>query len=75
VGKCANFMNQEAIDEALREANRQLGDEQYTPGSNCCVQCDYGLGRETSPMMAHLKQVAGHPIKRVCYKEKGKASV
>lgn len=78
--KCANFMNQEAIDAALQEANeclmkqdRLCGMEnpkpQYTLGSNVCVQCDYGLGLETSPIMRHMKMMAGHPIKRVCYKE------
>jgi len=73
-------MNQEAIDAALQEANERLikqdrlhgvedPEPQYTLGSNVCIQCDYGLGLETSPMMRHIKRMAGHPIKRVCYKE------
>ena len=73
--KCVNFMNQVAIDEALEKANESLrrqGDTEetlYKPGTNCCVQCDYGLGMETSEMMNYLRMVAGHSIKRVCYKE------
>lgn len=78
--KCANFMNQEAIDAALQEANERLmaadrrngledPEPQYTLGTNRCVECDYGLGLETDPVMIHMKMMAGHPIQRVCYKE------
>ena len=73
-------MNQEAIDAALQEANERLMEQDrfsgienpeslYILGSNVCVQCDFGLGFETSSMMRHIKMMAGHPIKRVCYKE------
>lgn len=84
--KCANFMNQEAIDAALHEANERLRrqdqlsgledpEPQYTLGSNVCIQCDYGMGLETSPMMLVLKMTAGHPIKRVCYKAQRKSQL
>lgn len=77
--KCANFMNQEAIDAALQAANERLMEQdrlhgvenpepQYTLGTNRCMECDYGMGLETNPMMHYLKEVAGHPIQRVCYK-------
>lgn len=80
MSKCANFMNQGAIDAALQEANERLirqdrfhGMEnpkpQYPLGTNVCVQCDYGMGLETSETMRFIKMMAGHPIKRVCYKE------
>ena len=73
-------MNQEAIDAALQEANERLMEQeraygienpepQYIIGSNVCVQCDYGLGLETSSVMRYMKMMVGKPIKRVCYKE------
>jgi len=78
---CRNFMNQAAIDATLQAANesmmaqdRHAGVENpeplYTLGSNVCIQCDYGLGLETSPVMLHIKRMAGHPIQRACYKER-----
>ena len=78
--KCANFMNQEAIDKALQEANERLirldrhygvenPEPQYALGTNRCIQCDYGLGLETSQIMLHIKMMAGHPIQWVCYKQ------
>ncbi|MBA7714198.1 hypothetical protein ES703_123215 [subsurface metagenome] len=78
--KCANFMNQEAIDAALQEANKRLmrqdqlhGVENPEPlyqlGTNCCMQCDFGLGMETDPTVLFIKMMAGHPIKRMCYRE------
>ena len=76
--KCANFMNQAAIDATLQAANesmmvqdRHAGVENpeplYALGTNACIQCDYGLGQETSPATAFIKRMAGHPIKRVCF--------
>lgn len=78
--ECANFMNQEAIDAALQEANESMMEQDrfcgienpkplYSLGSNVCVQCDYGLGLETSPTMMFIKMMTGYPIKRACYKE------
>ncbi len=79
--ECANFMNQVAINVALQAANESLmaqdrfhgienPEPQYTLGSNVCTECDYGLGLDPSSTMLHLKMMAGHPIKRVCYKER-----
>lgn len=78
--KCANFMNQKAIDEILHQKNeemmaqdRHLGEKNpkplYTLGSNVCIQCDYGLGIETSNTVRFLKMMVGGPIKRACFKE------
>jgi len=65
---CLNYMNQEAIDQAIRENNYLLGETLYREGKNCCIQCDYGLGLETDPNMLLMKAMLGEPIKRICYK-------
>ncbi|GAI75979.1 unnamed protein product, partial [marine sediment metagenome] len=76
----ANFMNQKEIDAALQKSNesmmaqdRSYGVENPEPlyilGKNCCIQCDYGLGMETDETVRFITMMAGHPIKRVCYKE------
>ena len=50
---CQNFMNQPAIDEALRKHNEDMGEDRYTEGSNVCMEC-----RGEKIMGCH----------RVCYK-------
>ena len=77
--KCANFMNQEAIDRRLdalnksmmerdREDGHEIPEPLYRLGSNCCIECDYGLGMETSSIVLSLKKMAGvRRIKRACY--------
>ena len=79
--KCANFMNQAAIDTILQERNedlmeqdRQLGAKNpkptYETGTCCCLECYYGVGIESSPTMWLLQKVAGdRPIKRLCYRD------
>lgn len=78
--QCANYMNQTAIDEALDKANKEMMEQErqcgmevdhepiYTLGTNCCMQCDYGMGLEASETMQLLKLMANMPIKRVCFK-------
>lgn len=77
--KCANYMNQEAIDLAIREANERLRrldiasgmkdpPDQYTEGTNCCREChDASLPDQLND---YLNMVAGRDIgfHRVCYK-------
>lgn len=36
---CQNFMNQSAIDEAVRKQNEDMGETLYTEGHNACVEC------------------------------------
>lgn len=68
--KCANFMNQEAIDSAVRKYNGDMGESLYQEGANCCDQCEYGLGIETDPIIKLMRDMTGKPIKRICYKAK-----
>lgn len=77
--KCANFMNQDAIDVALEIANEDLiyiersrGNKNpiplYKKGTCCCLECDHGLNISTDPIIDYMTTVLGRPIKRVCYK-------
>jgi len=85
--KCANFMDQDAIDDILRRRNegmmeldRRSGVENpepmYTLHRNVCHECYYGiLGIELSDTINMMNMLTGTHIKRACYGESVKESV
>jgi len=79
---CANYMNQEAIDRTLRQANERLqridkacGMENppltYSEGTCCCPEC-HDAGRPDI-LNDYFNRAAGGDARfhRVCYKKEG----
>ena len=79
---CANYMNQEAIDLAIREANERLQmiDKasgikdpplQYSEGTCCCPEChDAGNPDPAWDMFSMALGGKDSRFHRICYKEK-----
>jgi len=70
VSDCANYMNQAAIDEVVRKHNKDLGEELYKEGQNCCHEC--ADAPEASllddPVMTYFRMMGAENVHRICYK-------
>jgi len=78
--KCANYLNQVAIDLAIREANRRLmeidkasGIENpkplYEEGTNCCLECAAANNPDWINDMFNEAHGGDAGFLRICYKE------
>jgi len=70
VSDCANYMNQAAIDEVVRKHNKDLGEELYKEGQNCCHECAGAPGASLldDPVMTYFRMMGAENVHRICYK-------
>lgn len=80
---CANYMNQVAIDLAIREANRRLMEldkasgiekpwPRYYEGTCCCLECHDAGNPDILKDMFDKAAGGDSRLHRICYKEKTK---